>query len=65
MNVSYPVKYTKDWEEKTRRLQCGKLISKDGKTSIKLDTIPVEFNGRFNVFEQDEKEEKKKDDMPF
>ena len=63
-NIVFPVKYTKDGEEKTRWLNCGKFIEKDWKQYIKLDSIPVEFNGWFNVFEQDDSK-KKDENLPF
>ena len=62
-NVVYPIKFTKDWEEKTRRLTVWKFIEKDWKQYIKLDSIPVEFNWWLNVFEQKDKEDK--ENLPF
>lgn len=40
----------KDGQEKTNWIRCGSLLEKDGKQKIKLDVIPTEWSGWFEVF---------------
>jgi hypothetical protein len=46
-------KYTdKDGNEKTRFVNCGALFQReDGSLSLKLESIPVGFNGWLNFYE--------------
>ena len=58
-NVSNGIEYGQ--EGKKKWTNCGVLIvDEDGRMSIKLDYIPVNFNGWLSVFDQ-----KKKEDTPF
>lgn len=47
----------REGNEKTRWQKCGILIEKDGKLSIKLESLPVGFDGWLSCFEprQDDK----------
>jgi hypothetical protein len=39
-------KYTnKEGQEKNRWVVCGKVFEKDGKQSVKIDSLPVPFDG--------------------
>ena len=61
MNIAYGKEYEKDGEIKKHWLEVGKLfVYEDGGMQIKLESIPVDFNGKLSVFEQKEKE-----DIPF
>ena len=44
-------------EGKKAWTKCGVLIIDDGKISLKIEFMPVDFNGWFNVFDQKKKEE--------
>ena len=61
MNLSAPIEYTtKSGEKKTSWKNFGKLfIMDDGKTFGKIDTVPVGWDGSFNLFE-----DKKDDNTP-
>lgn len=47
----------RDGNEKTRWQKCGILIEKDGKLSVKLEALPIGFDGWLSCFEprQDDK----------
>ena len=54
-------KYTKDGEEKTRWSKIGTVMeTKSGKLAIKIDTIPVNWDGWASLMEP-----RQKDDLPF
>lgn len=44
--------------EKARWTKCGILLEKDGKTSIKLEALPVNFDGWLSCFEPRPKDDK-------
>ena len=51
-------KYIKDGEEKTRYVNIGTAFERpDGSLCIKLETIPLEWNGWANFFEPRMKED--------
>jgi len=53
-----------DKKDKIHWDRCGILLEKDdGLLSIKLNSIPVNFDGWLNAFERKEKEVK--EDVPF
>jgi hypothetical protein len=58
-------------QEKAQWTTVGRVIEKDGKLSLKLDTIPVGFDGWIKFFEPKEKTKPAsgfsdiKDDLPF
>lgn len=56
---------TKDGQQKTRWLKCGSLLQTDKGMRVKLDSIPIQSDGWFSVFEEDKKEAAGNDDMPF
>jgi len=76
-DVVFARRYTANGEEKTHWINCGAVITtKTGGFCLKLETIPVGFDGWFSLFEpkaKDEKPEKSKpepeqfreDDIPF
>jgi hypothetical protein len=52
-DLMYPGgQYTdREGQEKTRWLKCGAVIeTKDGKKKVKLESLPVEFNGWLECF---------------
>jgi hypothetical protein len=56
-NTLYNVAYAQKQEnaDKPHWLNCGILIAKeDGKMSLKLNSIPVNCDGWFSIFEKDE-----------
>lgn len=69
----------RDGNEKTRWQKCGILIEKDGRLSVKLEALPIGFDGWLSCFEprQDDKPQRPKqrqddgsvggmsDDIPF
>ena len=64
--------YQKDGQEKTRWLTIGGMLQGDGKTKLKLDTIPVgEFDGWVQCFPVEDRRdtpaghEDFNDDVPF
>lgn len=57
-DVMYPEKYTMNGEEKTKWHNCGALFIKDdGKISLKLTMIPVNFDGQMQVFDKQPKQQ--------
>jgi len=57
-DVVYARNYTQNGEEKTHWINCGAVIETAKGFSLKLETIPVGFNGWFSLFEPKAKEEK-------
>lgn len=60
--------YEKDGQQKTRWLTCGTLLKTDNGLRIKMDAIPVESDGWFSVFTDDDKPQASQDnepDLPF
>jgi hypothetical protein len=61
----------KNGKEKTQWTTVGNVIDKDGKLSLKLNVVPVAFNGWINFFEPKNKDQKQQkfeevsDDFPF
>ena len=56
-DLMYPGgEYTdKEGQEKTRWIKCGAIIeTKNGKKKVKLESIPVEFNGWLECFKDDQ-----------
>ncbi|MCO6445007.1 MAG: hypothetical protein J5J04_13070 [Anaerolineae bacterium] len=49
----------RDGNEKARWTKCGILMERDGRTSIKLEALPVNFDGWLSCFEP-----KPRDDKP-
>ena len=49
-------KYTVNGEEKTQWTNIGRIIEKDGKQSIKLDVIPINWDGFASLFDPKPKE---------
>ena len=46
-------KYLKDGEEKTRWLKCGIVLETDKGLRVKIESIPVEWDGWLNVFDKE------------
>ena len=59
--ISIPKEYEVKWEKKTQWINAGVLFEKDGKTFWIINQTPVNWDGKFNVFDIEEK----KDDIPF
>jgi len=62
----------RDGNEKTRWQKCGILIEKDGRLSVKLEALPIGFDGWLSCFEprQDDKPQRQaprqsRQDDPF
>lgn len=58
----------KNGQEKAQWATVGRVIEKDGKLSLKLDVIPVGFDGWIKFFEPKMKDQKSRDmdgDVPF
>lgn len=53
----FPRTSTKNGEEKTFWERCGVIFQKEGKFKLKLDMIPVGFDGWLEVVEFDDKKE--------
>lgn len=51
--VAVTGKYMKDGVEKSKYMNCGVVIEKDGKLSAKIEGLPVggEWNGWLSLFE--------------
>lgn len=47
----------RDGNEKTRWTKCGIVVEKDGRMSIKLEAIPVGFDGWLSAFEPRERDQ--------
>ena len=57
MNIVHTEKYTKNGEEKKAYKNVGTLfIYDDGGMSIKLDMVPVNFNGNLSVYEKQDRQ---------
>jgi hypothetical protein len=53
----YDLCFARKENDKTYWDKCGVLLEKDdGQMSVKLNLIPVNFNGWLNAFERKEKE---------
>lgn len=60
-DLMYPQEYTdKDGNKKTSWLRCGTLLEHDGKTKVKLEALPINFNGWLQAFEPRTKDAKPK-----
>ncbi len=59
-------KYTdKDGKEKTRYLNVGVVLEGDKGVSLKLEALPVNFNGWINFYEPKEKQQTKQPSDDF
>ena len=57
-NIVIGQKYTKNGEEKTAWKNIGTMFIKDdGKMSIKLDMIPIDWDGNAMIFDREPKKE--------
>jgi len=46
----------RDGNEKSRWVKCGVIIEKDGRLSVKIESLPVAFDGWLSAFEPKEKQ---------
>lgn len=49
----------RDGNEKARWTKCGIIVEKDGRLSVKLEALPVEFDGWLSAFEPKPREQVK------
>ncbi len=54
-NICFAENYKSNNEDRTKWHTVGTLfVKEDGKMSIKLDTVPVNFDGNFQVFDREQ-----------
>ena len=53
-DVVYTQRYTQNGEEKTKWINCGAVLETAKGFRVKLDAIPVGFDGWFALFEPKE-----------
>ena len=57
-DVKHPEEYTSGGETKTRWVMCGAIIKKaNGKHVLKMDVMPVNSDGWFQLFEPEPRED--------
>jgi len=55
-NIVVGQKYTKNGEEKTKWTTIGAcFIKDDGKMSIKLETVPLNWDGQAQIFDREQR----------
>lgn len=61
-DVVYGRRYESNGEEKTHWMNCGAVFQTEKGFSLKLESIPVDFNGWFSLFEPKPREERAQDE---
>jgi hypothetical protein len=58
-------RYQQNGEDKKRYINVGAVFESDKGLSLKLDSIPVAFDGWIQFYEPRPREDKPQDDKPF